>query len=214
MKAYFISGLGADENVFKKIVLPSNYEAIHLKWMEPLKDESMNDYAKRMCEKVNTKEDFVLIGLSLGGMIATEMNKFITPQKTILLSSASTRHDLPLWIRMAGNLRLHSLAPHVVNKNKNRLLAKFLGARNDEEIGVITGMRKNSSRYFSIWAIQQIISWQNKDLPQHMIHIHGTSDRMLLYRKNKNMIPVKKGSHFMVYNKANEINEILKENLP
>lgn len=89
MKIYAISGLGADERAFQFLEFP--YEVVHVKWITPEGDESMSSYAKRLCAQVDTSEPFALVGLSFGGMLATEMCKFIKPVHTILLSSAETK---------------------------------------------------------------------------------------------------------------------------
>ncbi len=213
MNVYFISGLGADESAFDRIKLPEGFEAIHLNWIPPLENESMNAYAQRMSTRINTNEDFILVGLSMGGMIACEMNKFIHPKKTILISSAATRKELPHWIRLAGKLKMHRMVPFVINKERNFVLAKILGAKTREEVEKVAKMRKATPKDFSVWAIREIISWSNDQEPENFIHLHGTSDLLLTYRKNRKTIPVKGGSHLMVFNRAEEVNELLARHL-
>jgi hypothetical protein len=42
-----------------------------------------------------------------------------------------------------------------------------------------------------------------------MQHLHGTADVILPYRPNKRTLPVKNGTHFMVYNRSMEVNQLL-----
>ncbi len=56
MKIYCISGLGADERVFKYLNL--NHEIIPLAWIKHDKNESLESYASKMASKINTNEDF------------------------------------------------------------------------------------------------------------------------------------------------------------
>ena len=80
MKAYCISGIGANEQIFHNLNLKFDY--VPVKWVETTYKESLKDYAQKLCEQVDTSEKFVLIGVSYGGMLATEMNKFINPQQS------------------------------------------------------------------------------------------------------------------------------------
>src|SRR5450755_4104659 len=69
MKTYFISGIAADGRLFRHIRLPAGFDAVYLKWNKPRPDESLENYADRLAEKINTDEPFVLIGTPLGGII-------------------------------------------------------------------------------------------------------------------------------------------------
>src|ERR1044071_2262482 len=107
MKVYFISGLAADERVFRHINLPEQYEAVHLAWLAPLPHESLPHYARRFSGRINGDEKFCLIGLSFGGMIAVEIARILRPEKLILISSISCPAHLPSYYKIAGFLRLH-----------------------------------------------------------------------------------------------------------
>src|SRR5215211_3645432 len=109
MKVYFISGLAADERVFRHIVLPTYYEVIHLHWIKPYKKEPLSSYALRFAEKINTNEKFSLIGLSFGGMIATEIGKQFEAERTVLISSIPSSQHLPVYYKLARVLRLHKV---------------------------------------------------------------------------------------------------------
>ena len=106
MKAYFISGLGADRTVFRNIHLPSTFEPVHLNWIEPQKNESLPSYAFRLAEKIDPSKPFILIGLSFGGMLAVEISRIYKPKQLILISSIRSAQDLPLLYKWAGRLRL------------------------------------------------------------------------------------------------------------
>src|SRR6266487_4519719 len=95
MKVYFISGLAADKRVFKHIQLPPGFEAVHLDWISPQKDESLANYALRLADNINRNEPFALVGLSFGGMLATEIAKRYHPAATILISSVPVSTQLP-----------------------------------------------------------------------------------------------------------------------
>ncbi|WP_315821749.1 hypothetical protein [Paraflavitalea speifideaquila] len=121
LKAYFISGMAADERVFKYVTLPQGYEIVHLTWIAPQKDESLASYAIRMAERIHTNEPFVLVGLSFGGMLVTEIAKRYPPVKTILIASIPLSTQLPGYFRVAGALRLHKIVPIGLVKTSARL---------------------------------------------------------------------------------------------
>ena len=40
-------------------------------------------YAKRMAGKINTEEEFGILGVSFGGLVAVEMSKILKPKMTV-----------------------------------------------------------------------------------------------------------------------------------
>ena len=62
---------------------------------------------------------------------------------------------------------------------------------------------------FLKWAIQQIVGWKNKEVPERLVRIHGTSDRLLKMNKNETTMIIKGGGHLMVIEKAKEIADFL-----
>ncbi len=66
---------------------------------------------------------------------------------------------------------------------------------------------------FLKWAIHQIINWKNTERPKNTIHIHGKVDHLLPIRNTKADIQINDGGHLMIYNKADIISEILKEQI-
>ena len=91
MKLYQISGLGANEKVFKNLQLPSDLEIINLPWIQPEKNETLEHYAERMAEGINSNEEFLLMGVSFGGIIVKEMNRFLNPKFNFLISTIKGR---------------------------------------------------------------------------------------------------------------------------
>ena len=81
---YLLSGLGADERVFDFLDL-SQYKVNYIRWIIPLKNELITDYASRLCTQIHSARP-LLIGVSFGGMIAIEIGKLIPTEKIILIS--------------------------------------------------------------------------------------------------------------------------------
>ena len=74
MKLYCLSGLGTDERAFKHIHI-EGVELVHVPWIDFKENESLQSYAKRLFEATKPEDDYNLIGLSFGGMIAAEWEK-------------------------------------------------------------------------------------------------------------------------------------------
>lgn len=209
MKAYFISGLGADASVFHRIKLPSRFDPVFLNWIEPLKDETFESYAGRLSQPIDAKEDFILVGLSLGGMMAVEMNKFLKPELTVLISSAVHKNELPRQGLLLGKAGIHKILPEKLFHSNNLISSRLIGLETKEDKSLAAAMIAKASIHFFRWAIDRIIRWENDFVPENMIRLHGTKDNIIPFPKDKNIIPVTGGTHFMVFNRANEINEIL-----
>lgn len=212
MKAYFISGLGADRRVFKNIILPEGFETVYLDWIFPLQNESLKEYALRLARKIDKNTPFVLIGLSLGGMIASQISLQFKPRLTILISSVPVASDLPPYYHWARGLRLHHLIPPQLIKSAFLLKRIFTTETPDDKLTLVE-MIKDMDVKFVRWAMNSIPQWKNDKLPLPYIHIHGTDDRILPLRFTKPTHIISKGGHLIIMNRAKEINDILKEEL-
>ena len=209
MNAYFISGLGADEKMFIKTVLPKGYTEIHLSWIRPDKNESFAAYAKRLSLGIDKSEPFILIGLSLGGMLSIEISKFLDPAYIILISSVTNHKALPLWFKIAGRLGIYKIIPSYFYHHRTFVSSWLLGATSREDKKLLSEVMQNADPHFVKWAIPRILNWDNQLVPENMRHLHGTRDVILPYKKNNQTYPIHKGTHFMVYNKATVVNELL-----
>ncbi|HEY1869610.1 MAG TPA: alpha/beta fold hydrolase [Chitinophagaceae bacterium] len=210
MKVYFISGLGADRRAFYKIQLPSGFEPIHLDWIDPLPDERLPDYAKRFSELIKSDEEFIIIGLSFGGMLASEIAKIISPKKIIIISSVSNYHELPWYFKASGKMGLHKMLIPAVYKQAT-ILNRFMGAGDKEMKGIVYSYVNNIHPSFIKWSLHVIVNWQHTKRLSNLIHVHGSHDHLLPIRYVKADYIVKNGGHLMVMNKSDEVNQVLRE---
>jgi len=211
MNAYFISGLGADEQMFLRTQLPDGFTIHHLKWLSPLKNESFARYAGRLAKGIDTSRPFILAGLSLGGMMAIEMNKFLEPAYTILISSVTNRKELPFWFKLASLTGIYKIVPNYFYHHRNFITSWLLGAKTREDRRLLSEVMANADPVFVKWAVPRILKWDNQFIPAKMKHIHGTADVILPYHPDQRTLPVEKGTHFMVYNRADDVNRLLDE---
>ncbi|MGF2412461.1 alpha/beta fold hydrolase [Ferruginibacter sp.] len=213
MTIYFLSGLGANYSAFKYLSFPPAVQTVFIDWLTPQKNEPIKNYAKRIAEKINTAEPFILVGLSFGGMLAMEVIEFVQPQKTILISSAARRQELPAYYRLAGTLRINKLFPAAVIKKGNRLINWLMGVSAIKDKHLVAEILAASNPKFSKWAINEIVNWQRKTASENIVRIHGDGDRVLPIINFKPQHLVKNGGHFMVANRAEEISAIIEQEL-
>ncbi len=210
MKVYFISGLAADKRVFKHIILPIGFEIVYLDWITAIRNESLESYSLRLAEKIDPTEEFSLIGLSMGGMIATEISKKLNPVTTILLSSVPSYKHFPLRFRIAYFLRLHKMMPTSVLKSAS-IMKRFFSNEDPQDKIILKQVIKDSDIGFIRWAIDAILKWKNEDIPENIYQIHGTNDLVLPIRFTNPNHTIPKAGHLMVMGRANELNKIIGE---
>lgn len=207
---YFISGLGADERIFEQLTLPPGISVVYLSWLPPLPGETMDAYAQRMSAGIDTSQPFYLAGLSFGGMVATEMLRYVQPEKTILISSAACRNELPTLYRFAGAVGLHRLLTVKLVANASLIVSYLFQLKTPAQRKMVQQMMRTTNPQLFQWSVHSIVKWQRKEAPENIIRIHGTADRTLPPVKKRNyQYLVKNGSHFMIASKAQEVSALL-----
>ena len=206
MKIYLIPGLGSDKRMYRSLleVLP---QATVVEFIRPYYAETLEEYAKRMAEGINTSEKFSIIGTSLGGMIAVEISKILNPEKVVLIASAKSRHELPLFLRSLSLVKLHKLfnAPIVI-RTKERKIRRIVSDQEEELKKMLLEMNKDADPKFIEWAGDAIINWKGEDnYRKDIIHFHGTKDRLFPIRRIENCIPIEDATHFMALNLGEEL---------
>jgi hypothetical protein len=167
---YFISGLGVDERVFEKLRLLPGFNVHYLKWIKPLKKESITSYAKRLSQGIDQSESFALIGLSFGGMLASEMNQFVKPVKTIIISSAACYTELPWYVRSIRFMPLYKWMPRKLMIKPNRLSYHVIGIKTKDEDLLMRKLLADTDIGLLKWSIDTIVHWHNKPVVQNLVH--------------------------------------------
>jgi hypothetical protein len=90
---------------------------------------------------------------------------------------------------------------------------KRLGVTNKEERDMVRNYRKNVDPLYLEWAVHQVINWRNKWQPDHIVHIHGDKDKIFPVKRIAGGHIIKGGTHFMIYNRAEEISNLIAEEL-
>lgn len=211
---YFVPGLGANTKIFENIKLSKElFETYFLEWEIPLeKEESISNYAKRMCAKI-THQNPVLVGVSFGGVMVQEMSKIINTKKVFLVSSIKNKKELPKRLQLAKATKAYKLFPTNMVENFEAYEKYFLGSNLQKRKELYkTYMSVRNPKYIT-WAIYNVLHWKQENTFKDIIHIHGTEDGVFPIKHIKNAIKIEKGTHVMILNKAKTISKIIEENL-
>jgi pimeloyl-ACP methyl ester carboxylesterase len=210
---YCISGLGADERAFSKLKI-NGYRLEVIQWLIPDTDETLQQYAKRMRAGIQ-EENPILMGLSFGGMVCTEIAKQIPVEKIILISSVKSSKELPLWMKTVATLKLNKIIPLKTTRITQPIQNRMLGIQSEEEKTLVASLRRDADLPYIKWAVHQAINWKSDWQHPKIYHIHGDNDLMFPIKNIKASYTIKKAGHFMIMNRAAEvstcINSILQE---
>ena len=208
MKIYFISGLGADRRVFSLLDL-SFCEPVFLDWVQPDASDTLPTYAAKMRALI-PEEAPVIVGLSLGGMLATEIAKADPKVKSILISSNKTSDEFPAYLKMFRYFPLYKWIPGVVMKNMQSLYTYSFGVKDPEQKKILYAIIKDADIPFVRWALGAIMNWNSTVAPSNIVQIHGTGDRLFRAKYIKADYIIEGGSHTMTMDKHKEISELLR----
>jgi len=206
---YCISGLGADERVFRLLKFPPHVEVFHVKWLQPEINESLSSYAARLATQINTTQPFYLLGLSFGGIMAVELNHHLKPVKTILISSVTNRAEFSWYFKLIARLKLYEVFPYQRLTWFQRIVAYFMGTQPKGSLNLLKDYLQQTNSEYLRWSIRQILCWQQRERIPNIVHIHGTRDKIFSSSHIKADYWIEEGSHMMVYDKAADISRCL-----
>jgi len=205
---YFISGLGADKRSFSFLDL-SFCNPVFVDWIVPLHKETMADYAMRLRASI-PETNPIIVGLSFGGMLVTEMAKADVNIKAVIVSSNKTASEFPFWLGLGKYFPVYKWVPSFFYNHCSIVTLWFLGAKGKEEKIVLRKIIADTDIHFTKWAIEAIMNWDNETIPPNIIHIHGTADKLLPYMFVKTDFTLTGSEHLMIMDKATEVSSILK----
>jgi len=216
MKVYLIPGLGFDERMFRNLKL-EKYDVETINWIDPLKNETIQSYSKRLSSKIDSKEsNTVLIGHSFGGIICQEISSLISIKNTILISSIKDRKENPFHFKIMKPFRLYKLFSKELTANTIRYWGtKYDYVKKEEKDLVIDMVNKQSNNYLQ-WALKQLSIWAKPEnvTNNNLIQIHGEMDKTFPIDLIENpKYVVEGGGHFMTYNKSKRIGDIITKEL-
>lgn len=208
LKIYAFSGLGADSRVFNYLNL--DVDLVVIDWINPKKNEAIESYARRLSTLIDTNQNFGLMGVSFGGLVAVEVSKLLHPKFTILISSVASKQEIPKFFQLVGRSGILNLIPKSLFDPPRKLAHYLFGARNKDLLNQILDA---TDLKFAKWAVQELTQWNNEEQIPNMIRIHGTYDKLLPWKGTGNIELIEKGDHFMIVDHADKVSRVINKKI-
>lgn len=213
MKIYQISGLGANQNAFKYLKLNPEFELAYIPWLLPERKETLQHYAERMAEYIDPNEKFMLMGLSFGGIILSELNQLVKPEFNFLISTVKSRSELPLFMRFCSKSRIHRGVPAQFFASDKGLSYAFFRKLYSSKMPDLNEFFEYKDPYYIKWSIDQIVNWETPKPIENYLHLHGNKDIVFPVNYIQNAQIVEGGTHLMVMQKQRKVTELINQKL-
>lgn len=206
---YFVPGMAADISIFEFIKLPKEEYITHtLPWKIPYTNESIKDYAKRMCKGIKHK-NCILVGVSFGGIMVQEMSKYADAKKIVIISSVKNKYELPKRIKIARKTKAYKLLPTGVVSKINNWEKLAFGDFAKKRAAMYQKYLSVSDKRYLDWAIKNMVCWDQEKTIDNIVHIHGDKDIVFPITNIEKCITVEGGTHVMIVNRARWFNKNL-----
>ena len=173
-----IAGMGADTRIYNNIELPEDYDIIPVDWIEAHKTDTLQTYAQKLIYQYDIKSKDIVVGNSLGGMLAIEITKKINLKKTILISSIKTIGEAPGYYKLFQAVPIYKIIPEKLLTSTGFLIKPVFGNMSDADLWLFKDMLQNTTTTLLKWAMGAALNWDNETVPLNVYHIHGDADRV------------------------------------
>lgn len=207
---YCIPGFATDGRIFDVLNLPE-FQLEKVELVSSLTCESLEEYAyKFILPQIETNKPFVLCGVSMGGMIAQELSRWIKPEAIVLISSIRKRTEMPAYLRLLKNFPVYKVANEMVVDVIAKTAPAVAGIKNKTHANAFKEMILSYGSEFLKKQAQWCVEWNPKAFPTVKIfHIHGTLDEVFPIWNIKPDVKIKGGNHQMLYFNHQEISKNL-----
>ncbi|HZY40209.1 MAG TPA: alpha/beta hydrolase, partial [Mucilaginibacter sp.] len=178
--------------------------------IEPHQTDNLTTYAKKLISHYHIQPNSIVIGNSLGGMLAIEIAKLISLQKVILISSMRTVAEAPWYFHLFKILPVYKLIPSGWMTKMRFLIRLAFGKMSAGDLWLFQDMLKNTSPKFLKWSMGAVLHWTNTTIPPNVYQVSGDKDVVFPYKKFSAAEIVPGGTHIMLFDKAKQVNQILK----
>ncbi len=216
MIVYLLPGQGSDVRIFKNLKFDPNIDTVNIRYPNPYEKETMEEYAFRISTQIDTTSPFVIIGVSLGGMIACELSDILNPEKVIIISSASSSEEIPGMYKFFKKFPVHHEISSSVFKYSTFILQPAFEHDRNIEKKTCVNMLRDKDALFIKRAVNLIVTWnrtEKDNLNKNIIQIHGDADNTLPTTNIQADYIIKEGSHMMTLTRSAEISKIISEEL-
>jgi pimeloyl-ACP methyl ester carboxylesterase len=206
---YLFAGQGSDERIFSKIKFDSSFRVVYIQYSVPEKGATLAEYARTLSSQIDTTGNYIFIGVSMGGMICTELAEFLRPEKIIIISSARCYDELPFRYRFQKAFPLYRIVPRGLMKAGAQMLQPIVEPDRKKNKEVFKSMLKSKSPTYYKRTVGMIINWDRVECDSTIVHIHGTNDHTIPIRNVEANHRIEDGSHMMTLTRGEEMNVLI-----
>ncbi|MEN8156857.1 MAG: alpha/beta hydrolase [Bacteroidota bacterium] len=208
---YLFPGQGADYRQYREIEFPAGYDTVRISYPVPEKRENMREFALRFVPLIDQDAPFVLMGVSLGGMICTELADTLKAERVILISSAKSYKELPGRYNFSKRVAVNRIVPKGLTKAGARMLQGIVEPDRRYDKETFKDMLKRKDACYLKRTVDMIVHWERTEHHPAIVHIHGDADHTIPVKHVNYDYLVEEGSHMMVLTRAGEISGIIRE---
>ncbi|MCH2044280.1 MAG: alpha/beta hydrolase [Saprospiraceae bacterium] len=215
-KIYCIPGLGNDKRIFDNLAPLLVSQDIHfLEHIAPShRKEPLRTYMYRLCERIHEhKEESVVIGMSLGGLMAVELSKILPMKHVFLVSTIQNSTEIPKHLRPFKHFPINRIMPFWAIQITSRPVVWALQVTDKKGRDHIQGQLDAYCPKTFKWGERAVLNWEDTESPESLTHIHGTHDEIFPIRQVNNTHTIQKGNHYMIMDRAEEVASIINRKL-
>jgi pimeloyl-ACP methyl ester carboxylesterase len=207
MTIIFIPGLSADERMFHSIKneLKNSYV---LNWIEPNSKELLSSYVKRLKQKLPPDENYFVVGVSFGGIVALELTKQINSIGCLLVGSITSLKGLSFSKRQL--LKLFRMDSQKIIVSSKFMYRRF-GSFSPNHIRSKTRRFTGGKAPFYAWAYGALSNWEPPETKVPVYHIHGTDDEVFPIGLATPTKVIEGGGHNIMHSHPQVIGQYIKK---
>lgn len=191
-----IPGMGADHRLFDGLSL-AGHEVLRTDWIAHRASDDLAVFARRFAAHHAITADDILVGVSMGGMVAAAIADVIPVRRVVLVSSGTDPRHLAPWLSVGA--RIICLLPFGCLR---WLPMRLVPIRHR----LVVGMLRDMDPGFIRWACRELPRWPGVPRADGAVTIHGTADPLFPIRRQPRVdLAIAGGGHFMILDRAAEI---------
>lgn len=208
---YVFPGQGSDERLFSKLNLEEDFEVKHIVYPMPDKKETMQSFAQKLIVQIDTTSHYSFLGTSIGGMLAVELTDVLSPEKTVIISSAKTKSELPGRYRFMSKVPVYKMFTGRGLKTGARIMQPIVEPDRNVEKETFKSMLRSKHPKYMKRTIAMIVEWEREEFSERIVHIHGDDDNTIPMKNVHADYIVEMGSHMITLTRSEEISQLISE---
>jgi len=206
MDVYLIPGLGTDRRLFSRLDLGGACPR-YLEWPAYGRGATLRGIAEALSTAVDATRPHVLVGVSMGGMVAQEIACITHPVRVVLISSVTGPEEFPRLLRFSRATGAHHLISDLTVRASWPLRRPF-GVKDRAIAALLCQMAFAQGGRQIRRGTDAILRWQGGRWKGGLVRIHGDADRVLPLRRRVDHV-VRRGTHTIVISRAEEVSRLL-----